>query len=325
PWALQEEERAFATGSDSAAKKIANSRSQAQGQRRAQAAASTSKEWVDGATQIKDADLRQASLEKILAALESETPATVEAGVAAYRSIGDVRFERGPYVEALFKKLSSLTGSARVGAYYGLLSSREERDPQDLERLLGALKEAPDAALRNAGTHLIMLASGGDVTGAAGEAALALINSDDIAPRQTLPGLWGASVSEALESRLLELAAKDSRTRYDAIYYALSTFQNKGPRTVELLMGAAEERGQSASRALWGLSYGVGEASREKVASFLLDLLEARNNRSMQSDCLQGLRRYATKAHAPRLDELIANELMSESLREDLRKLRGQL
>lgn len=325
PWSLQEEEKAFASGPSSAAKKIANNRSQAVSRRRAQAAAETSKDWIEGATQIKDAELRTASLEKILAAIRSGTPASVDAGVFAYQRVGDVRFDRAPYAEALLMQLPSLRGSTRVSAYYGLLSSREKREPEDLKRLLTALEETPDSALRNSGTHLIMLASDGDVSGAAGEAVLALLNSDDIGPRETLPGLWGARVSEAVESRLLELGAKDARTRYDAIYYALSTLYEKGPRTVELLMGAAEGRGEAASRAIWGLSYGVGEASRAKVASFMLDMLEARNDPSTRSDCMQGLRQYATKAHAERFDELIANELISEDLRKGLTKLRGQL
>lgn len=274
--------------------------------------------WIGAAMQIGDAKEREDAVDSMLAAVRSDDPVEQFAGLLAVQSTGEVSFDRAAFVAPARALARSQDGPVRVSAFYVLnLAGREEGD---LAHLIEALSTEPDRELRDAGLHLLTLYANGELTGEVEAAALALLESYPEQGRIQLNGLWGARVGPQLEDWLLARhASADWQRSYDALYFGLSTLADKSPAVIDALMEAAEHPDHNRSgRAIWGLGHGVPEASQPRVATFFLDLFEARAGD--RDSALRNVARYADATHVVRLEALASNELVSEPHRDAVRR-----
>lgn len=276
--------------------------------------------WIESALQIQDADERARAFESMLAAVASSDPVQCFAGLLAVQATGEAAFDRAPFAAHARRIASESTGPVRVSAFYVLNISGRTDD--DLGLLRGALSESPDRDLRDAGLHLLTMYAGRELVGETEEVALALLGSYAERDRIQLNGLWGAKVGERLEAWLLERWRSDDRqASNDALYFGLSTLHDKSAAVVEALIEAATDPDHNnSSRAVWGLTYGVSPASHPRVATFFLDLFEARGQEHTRADALRAVHQYGDASHLERLRAIAANELVSDDLREAARR-----
>lgn len=311
PWPLQPEEGAqISQRSDREEREAA--------MQATQAAYQAAKPWIDDLMQIQDPAKRDAAVAELRAALRSDDAVRRHAALIAFVQTRESNYERGSFRELVLPLCSSETGAAQVRAFYALASAGKRAGDERL--LLEALGE-PSAPLRASGTQLLMLYFDQRLEGEAGEAALKLLDGQGESwAREVLPGLWGATASPALQQRLLELAAKPD-THHDAIYFGLSTLQNKSRAVVELLLDAcAGSDHEDAWRSMWGLGQGVETSEQPLVAERMLRLYEARNDARTRSKCIELVGRYGTSEQLPALRELAANEMLSDGQRAEAQR-----
>jgi hypothetical protein len=212
----------------------------------------------------------------------------------------------------------------RRQAFYALYNTA--REPADLERILAQVDD-PRRDMRESIVHLLFLFSDHDLTGRAGDAVLGLLaTSDRDELHQRLPGLWGARVSPAIAERLLELSrSKDDDVSHNAIYFGLSTLDNKSEAVVDRLIELLPDPGENGGRALWGLGHGVPVALQPKVASAMLRLFTARSAPQVQQSALRLVGMYGTSEHEAELARIASNELTPESLRKQAQQAAEQV
>lgn len=275
----------------------------------------TAKKWIDDASQLDDSTLRATAVEEIRSALASGDPALQLAALRALTSLGQVKFDKEPFRELILPIASSAEGETLVAALYALANT--VRKPEDLELALRAVDDASPQA-RGSASHLLFVFSEGDLTGRAGAAALGLFEGDDRRSlRSALGGIWGARVSPELEARLLELARTDDHElRHEAIYFGLSTLQEKSPAVVQRLIEVlGEVDSENSGRALWGLGHGVPPASQPAVAEAMKKYFDARSDVYSQSSALRLIGQYGTAADAYWLQALRDNDAAPDAVR----------
>lgn len=304
PWASQPEEAGCGVPSPETARAVARD------QEDRAASRDLAGPWIEDLTQIRDAERRLAAVESVRDAIASDDPLERLAGLTALVDTAEVGYERASFRPLVRPLVETETGWAHVQAFFALLSCG--RSPGDCELVVEALK-SPTPSLRENGSRLLTLACEGEISGAAATAMLELLAVEDArTQRLVLNGLWGVSAADEVQARLLEIAAGPSR--YDAIYFALSTLQNKNERTVRLLIEALSDPDPNThGRALWGLGHGVPPEQHELVAEALLDLFETRA--SAREEIVRTLSHYARAPQLPRMRELAGNELVGERLR----------
>jgi hypothetical protein len=273
--------------------------------------------WVEAASQIQDPARRTQALREIEVALLSGSPEHQLAACAALAQLREVKFDKQPFRAPVLAIAQSSSGPLRVKALYALYNT--EHRPEDLALAL-ALAEEDSSAARESGMHLLFLFSGGDLTGTTGAAALRLLQAD--VGRQGLSGLWGARVSPEISAHLLEMSRSSNGDKgHDAVYYGLSTLQDKPravvERLIELASGASSE---NAWRSRWGLGHGVPEEHGPLVAAGMRDLFEARSEPSLQCELLGLIGQYATSEYLPWLQRIEADPAQPDSVREAARK-----
>ncbi len=276
------------------------------------------KPWIEGVLQIEDASLRASSVEEIRKALASEQEEVRFAGLLAFLGAGEGSFDKTSFRDLILPNLNSSHGAVQVKAFYALFNSK--REPADLQLVIAAAKaDAP--GFKDSVSHLLMTYSGGKLEGAAGDVLLELMKTDNPQVlRELMRGLWGAKLSPALEARLIEISK--TAQRYDAVYFGLSTLQDKSKAVLEELFAAAQDLDHNVwGRALWGLGHGVPEANQSMVADFCIKLFAARGSQRTREEVLGLLERYAGPAQVAALEELAANELLPEDMRTRLQTL----
>lgn len=280
-----------------------------------QNAFAVAKPWIDDALQIRDAAKRDAAVASVRAALQSADTMQAHAGLVAFNQMRTLTFDKKPFRPLILPHLAAQDDWMRVSAMYALDAAG--REDGDLDRVLKAADGVTGPA-RNGLVHVIATYSGGELTGAAGEAVLKLIAGDERSDvRQSLSGLWGAHVSPAIEKRLLDMSnGADHENAHDAIYYGLSTLREKSEAVVDRLIAALSDPDiNNSGRALWGLGQGVPAALQPKVADAMLQLFEARGDASTRRDSLRLLRQYGVERHAAALETLAAGSAVEPGLR----------
>jgi len=305
PWPLQPEER------KEEQRRTAEARSH-EFEAEARAAQVVSRSWVADLHQLRDRAKRDAAVAEVRAALASPDRGLRYAALLALNQAHDVEFDRSPLREVVADLCRSEAGDAQVCALYCLhrIGVRDE----DRGFLLAALR-APSPPLAQSGTHLLMSFFDRRIEGPAADAALLLLRSAESSNvRSALTGLWGATASDEVQSRMLELE-RDATTRHDAIYFGLSTLQNKSRAVVERLVEAlADPDHNNSGRALWGLGQGVSDGESKLVADAALALFEGRGAQSSRTDALRLLARHGGPVHAAGLRELLAIGLLQGAL-----------
>jgi hypothetical protein len=172
--------------------------------------------WVEAASQLQDPARRAQALLEIEAALVSGSAEQQLAACRALARLHEVKFDKLSFREPVLALARTSSGALRVAALYALNCT--ERRPEDLPLAL-ALADDESPAARQAGLHLLHVFSGGELTGATGEAALRILQADS--SRQGINGLWGARVSPEISAYLLEMSRSEDATSSPAVYFGL--------------------------------------------------------------------------------------------------------
>lgn len=279
--------------------------------------------WVQDALQTADPGLRAAALNGLEAALRSGDPEQVAAALAAFARLRELDFDKARFRGYVLDALRSEDATVRARALTALGVTGTL--PGDLELVLGFVgDDSPE--VRSGLTHQLMRLSDRRLEGAAADAVLRLLgDADEDVRRMTLNGLWGARPDERIVERLIALTA-DRERRHDAIYFGLSTFQQKSSAVVAaLVLALTDPDFEVAGRADWGLGYGVDGADHAVVADAYLRLLETRSGAQWRERCLRRLGQYGTAAHVPGLEGYAARPGLDENARFELQRLIAQL
>ena len=279
------------------------------------------KSWVDDAMQLQDAEKRDAAIAAIRDALASDDPARVTAALVAVPQIAKLNYDKAPVRELVLRHAASADAGVRAAFPFALLNAGGPQ-PSDVEIVLGLTADASAPVRGNAGRSLVFFTKH-DLTGAAGDRVLALLDDPDRQVRRDVLGsIWGAKVSPGIEARLLDMFRSDDRqVRHDAFYFGLSTLREKSPAVVGACVAAMQSSDHELQwRARWGLSQGVPDEQRGTVGDAYLSLLSARSDAQLEQDAFQWLRRHGTAAHAEGLETLATNPLVSEATQKAARE-----
>jgi len=255
-------------------------------------------------------------LREIEAALLSGLPERQVAACWALARLGEVKFDKQAFRAPVLTLAQSSTGSLRVAALYALYNT--ERRPEDLALAL-ALADDDSSAAHESRLHLLFLFSDGDLTGTTGAAALRILQADT--ERRGINGLWGARVSPEISARLLEMSrSSDREESHAAIYFGLSTLQDKPREVVERLIELASGTDhENAWRSRWGLGHGVRAEDGPLVATGMQRLFDARSEPSLQTELLGLIGQYGSFEQFPWLQRIEADPAQPESVREAAR------
>jgi parallel beta-helix repeat protein len=226
--------------------------------------------WVESAEQTTDAARRGEAVRQVGEAVNSDDPTLLHAGLLAVSRLNQSNIDWRPLRERIVALCRTLDDDeAMRRAFYALRAAGPEDG--DVALVLGRMRGGMASPQMS---HLLMIYSGGDVSGEVAEQVLGLLNTTDADHlREVMRGLWGARVEAAVEARLLEISY--TRSEQDCIYFALSTLQDKSPAVIARLFEAARNPDYELfSRALWGLGHGIPEGGRSDVADGAAALLQ---------------------------------------------------
>jgi hypothetical protein len=285
----------------------------------AQRTAARTAEWVQALLQLNDPNRRMNTLGEILEALGSTDEQTKLAALRAIGGAHQVKFDRTEYRNRVLPLLADSSPAVRAAAVGSLLTL--EPQPEHLDLVLPLVND-PDIEVRRTLPYAIKALARGDLSGNAGTAVLKLleetVGNPDERPqlRMFLSSLWGSKYSPEIETKLVEMATPFTReTGYDVMYYSLSTQQNKGAGTVDVLLSCLTDRDTTnvVGRALWGLGYGVNPDQQDRVADAVLNYLQ---QRTFGVDrCLRILSQYGNATHADALESVMQQPDLQDGLK----------
>ena len=248
--------------------------------------------WADQMRALGEegAAKRAEAVAAMRAALEGDDADLQLAALQALSQIGDVNYDKAAFRGLVFPFVREGSGSLLIAACYALFNT--DRRSNDLLLIQEAWTRR-SAALDNAMSHLLFMYSDGIIEGRSEEIILELLDSPHVdARRETLRGIWGASVSDRLAARIVELA-DDPESHGDAIYFGLSTFKPKNEVVVDKLIETLTDPDwNNWDRALWGLGYGVPEELQPRVAEALAEMYVARSDPRTREKCRELIRQY---------------------------------
>jgi hypothetical protein len=272
------------------------------------------KQWVEDAMQVTDAAKRAAAIDAIKQALASDDAARVAAGLAAVPAISKVSYDKAPMRELVLRHAESGDATVRAAFPFALLNAGDPQ-PGDVDLVIALTADPVPSVRDNAGRSLVFFTKY-DLTGAAGERVLALLDDPERQVRRdVLASIWGSRVSPGIEAKLLALfASDDHQVRHDAFYFGLSTLRDKSPAVVDACIAAMESSdGELQWRARWGLGQGVPDGQRGKVGDSYVRQLSARSDARLEEDAFRWLSYYGSAEHAAALERLAENPLVAES------------
>ncbi|MEO6708342.1 MAG: hypothetical protein ABIP42_02130, partial [Planctomycetota bacterium] len=146
-----------------------------------------------------------------------------------------MEYDKAPFRSLILPFAQTARGPELPCALYALRNTASE--PADLALVHSAWERDP-RAIEDSILHLLMMFGGGRIEGRSEEIALeALADYERKGGNAGINGAWGAHVGPRLEARFLELErSKDSNVRHAAIYFGLSTFADKSPAVVDVLI-----------------------------------------------------------------------------------------
>ena len=298
--------------------------SKRQRQKMLAAAREAVKPWIDDAFQLDDVAKRDASIEKVRNALQSDDPDAVRKGLLAFTQLGAIRFDKASFHDLFLPLLEAEDAWLRGNAARGLVMSGVQEG--DLDRLI-AMIDDPDREVRqNIGSQIVWAAEK-DLTGKAGDAVLKLLNEEDRQLRKHIMNvMWGGTYSPAVEARVIEISRDYENTNsegYDALYFALSTQANKSEASVNRLIEFLANRDtlNVGGRAAWGLGRGVAEAQHGLVADAALKVIASRSESYVFRQSLERLEQYAGPGQGDGIKALLARPGVDGDLRTKLKKI----
>ena len=289
-------------------------------------------EAVKNILQRGDKDLRQRTLDSLLARLQGNNVDAIATALAALPGVREIPFDRAPFLKAAREMLTHENADVRAGAVtaVGALGG----DKGDVPKVAALAKDPVPAVRARVASALYAIAGAQP-----GEEVLAAVDAlldDYSAPVQlnTIRALWGRPVSPASEAKLIALSRGSSHggpgaLAYDAVYYALSTRPLVSPlvadRLIEILR---DDTGtEQAGRASWGLSHhAVAPEAREKVTQAFIQELDETLDAYVRSNIVYGLGALGGEPAVAKLKELAEkdeNERIRQEAAEALRRAGG--
>ena len=280
---------------------------------------------LDDAFQLDDVAKREAVIEKVRAAIGSADPSEQRKGLIAFTSLGAIRFDKASFHSLILPLLTSEDPITRSLACTALVMSGIQEG--DLDRLV-AMTDDEDLEVRNNAGGQLIWALEGDLTGQPGTAILRLLKDPEPEIQKgILHSLWGAKLSPAIESRVIELSNDEdiasfstNGIAYDALYYALSTQANKSEASVKRLIEflAARDTHNVGGRAAWGLGQGVGNEQHKLVADAALKVVAARSQSYLFREAMKRLKQYGSIEHAAGIKALFEKPGVDGDFRQEL-------
>lgn len=253
--------------------------------------------------QLDDAEKRSAALEKIRAMMADGDPAKAGDGIRAFLSLYDVEFDKASFRPLVLPHLKAENDELREMAWSALLMAGLKPEDSALMR-----EVARTTGMGDRTSYFLMQMEKGNLKGESGAIVRDLLDPSDAGKtREVMRGIWGASFSPELESRIVEVSREGGSFFYDAVYYAMSTQENKGPETVARLIDAMQEPDMSmAGRAAWGLTRGVPKEMSPQVADAAIKVISSRGSGYLGEQAWRMLDNYVSASNLPALKELAA-------------------
>lgn len=257
-------------------------------------AADLQDEWVKDLRSLGEgaAERRAAAVEAMRDALAGADDAKKLSALRVLSQTADIQFDRAPFRPLILPLVETARGEMLVAALYALRAAAPP-EPGDLKLVLAAYGRDP-TGLETSISHLLFQYGDGVIEGDSERVVLEVLNAPRRETRREgLRGLWGAKVGPALAARLIELADEPA-THGDAIYFGLSTLNDKSEPVVEKLIATLSDPDwvNNGQRALWGLGHGVPEALQPKVAAALVEMHNSRVDPRVRDACAKLVRRY---------------------------------
>lgn len=260
-----------------------------------------SRAWIDDMRALGDGagERRERAIVALRAALTGQDADAQIAALRTLQAVGDIEYDKASFRSLVLPFARESVGPAIEPAFYAL--SNTAREAEDLALVHAAWLRDP-IALRDSILHLMTTFSGGTLEGRSEEIAVEWLRTYD-GGNVGISGMWGARVGPQLEARMIDLARSNQPTfRHAAIYFGLSTFEDKSPAVVEELIATLTDPDHNNSgRALWGLGHGVPDAQKPRVVTALIELHKNRSDPQTRTTCARIVQEYGGDEAAARL------------------------
>jgi len=256
-------------------------------------AADLQDQWVKDLRSLGEgaAERRAAAVEAMRDALSGPDDAKKLSALRVLSQTSDIQFDRAPFRPLILPLVENGRGEMLLAALYALRAT--DPQPGDLALAQAAYGLDPNALAQSI-SHLLFLYGDGVIEGESERIVLEVLKAPRRETRrEALRGLWGAKVTPTLAARLIELA-DEPETHGDAIYFGLSTLNDKNEAVVDKLIDTLSDPDwiNNGQRALWGLGHGVPESLQPKVAAALVEMHNSRVDPRVRQRCAEIVRRY---------------------------------
>lgn len=264
--------------------------------------------------QIRNPTLREEGLQALTVLLAGDDPQRTRGALQALIEARDTKLDPDRFRPLILEQISAEDPGVRRTALYALYNVA--REDGDISYALSAVDD-PSDQVRHSASHLIKMYSEGTIEGDAADGILRLLSQENSrARKEAMRGIWGAKVTQAIQTRLLEIAQSPAE-RHDAVYFGLSTLNNKSREVVTYLIDALADPNPNVShRARWGLGYGIPEEDHTFFADALAEKLDLLADRETQLQMIRLIERHGNADQVDRLQTVADNELASESVRQ---------
>lgn len=271
--------------------------------------------WRQAADSLKDTAAREQALAAIRAALSSDDPATLLAGIWSVSALARTDEIRA---EARARILPLLPSADPYIAFAALRSlTWVKPDRQDLPFWIAAAAKATRQDAEEIALGLVR-AAGDKVDGDIADSILALLADGREWPRSgVIRGLQTAkSLDPRVEARLIEIVRAAPRTE-DAHYVFHFVVPRQDPKSDALLDLSLEQvgAGRDLQTILHSISWGLSDVQRERAGKTVMDYVANADNRVTRVFLLQSLSQLAGEAQIRPLEALSADPTLDAGTR----------
>lgn len=268
--------------------------------------------------QIEDPTLRAEGFEELAAALTGSDEYLIEYTLSGIWSAKEIPFDKERFTALIEPLLTSDNAGIRRSALYAIHGV--DKDAAEIGLALASAKD-PHPTVRQHAARILRMHIGRTVDGESADAIVSLLTDEHANVRKgTLRALWGTEVSSDVESQLLDMA-KQPESRHDAVYFGLSTLENKSKRVVdELFTHLLDKNHDTRGRAHWGLGNGVQKDLQPYVAKTYAERLTKFVNPHSHREALKLIVKYGDTTVIPELERFAANDMAEAGVRDLARR-----
>jgi beta-lactamase regulating signal transducer with metallopeptidase domain len=273
-----------------------------------------------------DLAARQAHVPEILALLESDDADTRAKGIAVLVATSNLKYDRTSLSDALRRCLDDANPAVQVYAFNVLaVSGNGAVDLDTISRLADSKDERVLEAVGNS----VYYFDPKNTDPRRDAIVMKLLNhKSEFVQKEVLRGSWGFSVSEVVETKMIEISRRPSMT-YNAVYFGLSTRPVKSvavaTRLIEVMK--TEKDWNATSRAVWALAISpcVPEA-RETIMDALIEQFDETNDPQGMREIVRHLGSCMCEFERAKakLQQIAADDSFNEELRKRAEELVAQ-